>query len=64
MVTDVARSVSPVVAANCLPEFFWSHFEHDALMFAKSMGRNLEDSVVICHQLLNSIVTSQGNQYG
>ena len=56
--SGVADAVKPPVPQDSLPAFFWSHFELDSRLFAKAIGRSVEDSVVVCHQLLERIAKS------
>jgi hypothetical protein len=58
--SGVADVVRPPVLQENLPAFFWSHFELDSRLFAKAIGRSVEDSVVVVHKLLEHINKSRG----
>ncbi|XP_062507501.1 E3 ubiquitin-protein ligase rnf213-alpha-like isoform X2 [Corticium candelabrum] len=54
--SGVADCTSPRVNENDLPEYFWSHFVHDVEVFSKTIGRSVQDAVVVCHEMLKRIV--------
>jgi hypothetical protein len=54
----VAEIVKPPLPSEDLPAFFWSHFELDARLFAKAIGRNVEDAVVVCHKFLENVTNT------
>jgi hypothetical protein len=64
VVDGLAKCVSPPVRQNDLPAFFWSHFELDVSVLSKALGRNVEDTVVVCHRFLHHLTTSGETQYG
>jgi hypothetical protein len=63
VLSALAQSVSPAIRQKDIPEFFWSNFELDTTLLAKSIGRSVEETVVVCHQMLNRLVTNQRKQY-
>ena len=60
----MAQCVSPAVGQDDLPAFFWSHFKLDAVLLSKAIGRNVEDTVVACHQFLSRLAANRGKRYG
>lgn len=56
--------VSPTVPLHDLPSFFWHHFELDVHLLARSIGRSVESTVVVGHQLLNKLLTNNHNMPG
>ena len=60
----VADVVTPRVPQEGLPSFFWAHFELDTHLFAKAIGRSVEDAVIVCHILLQRITNSRFTRQG
>ena len=53
--------LKPRVDANGLPKKFWSLLERDMRSFAQSIGHSVEDSSVLIHLVIDSLLTTDAS---
>ena len=54
----IASLITPQVALQYLPEFFWAHLEKDLELLGRDTGRGLDETVMIIHLVLRQILTT------
>jgi len=53
---ELARVVKCLVSPHHLPEFFWMHLQKDIEHLSSSIGRSIDESVVLIHLVLKRML--------
>ena len=50
--------IEPEIAAENAPEFVWNHLQKDLKNLAEALGKNIDDTSVVVHMVLQQMLTT------